>query len=427
MRFDVIVVGAGPAGSTTARECATLGMTTLLLDRSEFPRDKPCGGGVNVRAARLLPFDLVPVAERSIRGMRISVKQRSAFARYATEPISYLTQRRVLDTYLVDKATERGVRFHPRMAVREVERYASHVVVRAGRETFEGCALVAADGANGSTAKLCGIRVALSKEIALEGNITSPAGHLDEWCDVFGIDVGSVPGGYGWLFPKGDHVNIGVGGLASNGPQLRFLLDTLCRSYGFNPKVFWNVRGHPLPVRLPGAAVADGNVVLVGDAAGLLDPLTGEGIYGAIWSGCAAARRLRLYLSGESPDLDEYRADVERDMEPDLITSRQLHRLFHLAPPLWAQFVRRSPRAWRLICALISGDVAYGDIKRRSRALAICIEGGAHGVRLAGERRPWHRRPGHGTANLVIHGRNNEDKLVDQPVDTKRHTWSGSG
>src|SRR5215212_8565082 len=93
MRYDVIVVGAGPGGGTAARECAERGLSTLLLDKASFPRDKPCGGGVNIRAARLLPFDLAPVTERVIYGARFSLRQRPAFDRFSPEPLTCLTQR----------------------------------------------------------------------------------------------------------------------------------------------------------------------------------------------------------------------------------------------------------------------------------------------------------------------------------------------
>src|SRR5947209_8253767 len=236
--YDVIVAGAGPAGSTAARECASAGLSTLLLDRAVFPRDKPCGGGVNLRAARLLPFDLAPVAERPISGMRISICQGRSYLRYAPEPISYVTQRRLLDLYLAERAESAGAVFRQRAEVRGVEHSRANVVVRAGSEVFAGKTLVVADGANGPTAKLAGLQIDRSKEIALEGNITPEDSYPEDWRDVYGIDVGAVPGGYGWLFPKGDHVNIGVGGLASIGPSLRTRLDRLTRYYGFDARGF---------------------------------------------------------------------------------------------------------------------------------------------------------------------------------------------
>lgn len=81
--YDIIVVGAGPAGSTAARECATLGLSVLLLDKAQFPRDKPCGGGVSSRAAGLLPFDLAPVVEQTIRSIYLAWGSQPGFTRHA--------------------------------------------------------------------------------------------------------------------------------------------------------------------------------------------------------------------------------------------------------------------------------------------------------------------------------------------------------
>lgn len=381
MIYDVIVAGAGPAGSTAARECAARGMSVALLDRAEFPRDKPCGGGVNVRAARLLPFSIEEVVERPIYGMRLSVKQGDIYTRRSSDPITYLTQRRRLDEFLARQAAEAGANFMERRAVREVTRGATRIEVRAGNEAFAGRALVVADGANGPTARLAGIRVARSNGIAFEGNITPKGEYPRVWQDMFGIDVGDVPGGYGWLFPKGDHLNIGVGGHSAAGPSLRTRLDSLTRFYGFETTDFWGLRGHPLPVRCPGSPVADGDVVLVGDAAGFLDPLTGEGIYAAIWSGQQAARHLAQFVAGEAANLDAYANAVRLHLEVELSAASELYELFHASPPAWAQLVKRSSRAWQLVCALTVGDISYLGIKQRSRMLKVGIEAGASMLR----------------------------------------------
>jgi flavin-dependent dehydrogenase len=138
--------------------------------------------------------------------------------------------------------------------------------------------------------------------------------------------------------------------------------------------------------------VVKGNVVAVGDAAGLLDPLSGEGIFGAIWSGRQAAIRVEAYLSGAADSLEGYQTDIERDLALDLDASRELHALFHLAPRVWATLVRRSPRAFNLVCALITGEMTYHGIKRRSRVLRYGIEYGARAAwKVPGipSRPPW--------------------------------------
>jgi geranylgeranyl reductase family protein len=352
----------------------------LLLEKAEFPRDKPCGGGVNVRAARLLPFDLTPVVERTINGMDITVHQQPGWRQSWHEPLSYLTQRSRLDAFLLEQARAAGVTVRERMPLREVERENGRIVVRAGTEAFESRTLVAADGANGPAMKLAGAPVERRKGIALEGNIT-PRRFPSEWQDVFLIELGSVPGGYGWLFPKGDHVNVGVGGPGDLGPSLRTRLDGLTRFYGLDPDEMWGLRGHPLPVRYAHSRVADGNVLAVGDAAGLVDPLTGEGIFSAIWSGTMAARHLAEYVDGRVPSLDAYRTEMERTLLAELNASQIFCALFHLRPSLWSKVVHRWPRAWRAVCGLIRGDQTYLGIMKAAGPVAYGIDLTARAVR----------------------------------------------
>src|SRR5690348_11635741 len=112
MIYDAIVVGAGPAGSTTAREIAARGGSVLLLERARFPRDKPCGGGVTPRAAALVPFALGSVVERTVDGVYFSLKLRHGFMRRSNSALTYLTQRRRLDAFLVEQAARAGADFH---------------------------------------------------------------------------------------------------------------------------------------------------------------------------------------------------------------------------------------------------------------------------------------------------------------------------
>ena len=374
MRYDVIVVGAGPAGSTTARESAERGLSVMMLDRAEFPRDKPCGGGVTLRASAALPFDLSPVIERTIHSARFSERRNRAFDRTYPDSITHFTQRRHLDTFLAERAMGAGAAFRQRETVRSVEVSSTHVEVRANGHSYEGSTLVAADGANGQTAKLAGLDVKLRRGIALEGNISPAAGVPPGWQSKMGFDLGGMPGGYGWLFPKGDHVNIGIGGWRHIGPQLRPKLDELVRFYGFDPGQLWGVRGHHLPLRQPGSTLEKGRVLLVGDAAGLLDPFTGEGIYAGIVSGRAAARNLHGYLNGEAEDLSGYGAAVAETLLPELAISRQIHEVFHLWPGAFIGFDRRTKMFWGAVALMLRGERTYLDVKRKLGPLWSLVE-----------------------------------------------------
>src|SRR4029453_9204412 len=135
--------------------------------------------------------------------------------------------------------------------------------------------LVGADGANGATARAFGLAVGHGYGGALEGN----AAYASRYRGKLVLELGVVPGGYGWVFPKGDHVNVGVGGWESEGPRLREHLERACAGYGLPAERLEALRGYRLPMRGLRDPVSRGRAILVGDAAGLVDPLSGDGVY----------------------------------------------------------------------------------------------------------------------------------------------------
>ena len=141
-------------------------------------------------------------------------------------------------------------------------------------------------------------------------------------------------------------------------------MEELVRFYGYDPSDLWGIRGYLLPLRQRDSLVVDGNVLLVGDAAGLLDPLTAEGIYAAIWSGRAAAHQIAEYLDEQVPDLDGYRRELERVLIPELRISRQLHDIFHLWPGLIVGVERRTSILWKVMVNLLEGEANYLAVTR---------------------------------------------------------------
>src|SRR5262245_1223324 len=166
-RYDAIVVGAGPAGSTAAYRLAKAGAGVLLLDRARFPRDKPCGGGVTGRAARLLPFSIEPVVEHVVSAVDLRLSYGKTLARGNGVPRVYMTQRTRLDQFLVEKAVEAGAELREGVKVGELEVRDGSVSV----EGFEGQALIGADGVNGVTARTLGLGGNRVVGVALEGNM----------------------------------------------------------------------------------------------------------------------------------------------------------------------------------------------------------------------------------------------------------------
>jgi geranylgeranyl reductase family protein len=368
-RFDVIVVGAGPAGSSTAYRLARAGVRVLLLDRARFPRDKPCGGGLTVRAVRQLPQGLgvEPVVEHVVDRMELRLRYGPSFSRGGSRPLILMTQRRRLDHHLAERAAAAGADFRDGVRVADVSVDGGGVSVEVDGERIHASALVGADGANGTTARALGLGEGTVHGVAFEGNVPyGPVPH-ERYRGLAAIELGTVPGGYGWVFPKGDHVNVGVGGWESEGPRLREHLRELCRRHGVDEADVESLRGHRLPLRRAGTAAARGRGLLVGDAAGLVDPLSGDGMYEAFVSARLAAAAVLDLLSGVAQSLEPYSPALARAVGP-------LHSASWGAKTALDRYPRatfalgRLPPAWGVVERLLRGDIGHPGAERSSLA-----------------------------------------------------------
>ena len=361
MNAEVIIVGAGPAGSTAAREIAARGHEVLLLDRARFPRDKPCGGGVTVRCADLLPFSIDPVVEDVITHARLRVRDGRDVERSAGGAITYMTQRRRLDAFLVEQAQALGAEFRDGQQVTAVHRLPDgtyEVATRDERHTAR--VVIGADGANGIVANRLGYDAIPDGAAALEGNIRFPDSVPAQFRGRVVLNFGEVPGGYGWVFPKGDHVNVGVGGWKhAAGPRLRGYLDDLCRRYGLDPASVEALRGHTLPMARPGMTIAALGSAVIGDAAGLVDPLSGEGIYAALASGVAVAPAVADYLDGHTADLGGYQSTMAREVLGENRASAALLEIFQALPDPFIWLMQHSGAFWDGACRLVRGEATY--------------------------------------------------------------------
>jgi geranylgeranyl reductase family protein len=339
--FDAIVVGAGPAGSTTAHRLAASGASVLLVDKARFPRDKPCGGGVTLRAARLLPFSIEPVVEDVVDRFELRLGYRSSFERVSDEPLCLMTQRRRLDEFLARKAEQAGADFRHGVPVA----FKDGGVLVDG-ERIRADVIVGADGVNGATARTFGLARDHGHGVALEGNAPLDTGYRGKLV----LELGVVPGGYAWVFPKGDHVNVGVGGWESEGPRLREHLRRVCAVHGVDFDALTDLRGYRLPFRRSSSRFAKKNVLLVGDAAGLIDPLSGDGMYEAFVSAQLAADTI---VSG---DLATYESRVLGELGSLHAASWTAKYALDRFPRLTFA-VARAPLAWGVISRIVKGDL----------------------------------------------------------------------
>jgi geranylgeranyl reductase family protein len=350
--WDVLIAGAGPAGSAAAIHLARGGARVLLADKAHFPRDKPCGGGLTGRALRHAPCDVAPVVEHVVDRFRLRLRYGREFTRHHREPLILMTQRRRLDAYLAEHAAKAGAHLRLGSGVADLALEDNGVVARVGAERVRADTLVGADGANGVVARTAQLGADITRGVALEGNASWAVLGREPYEATAVIELGIVPGGYGWVFPKGDHANVGVGGWGSEGPRLRDHLAALARAHGLAHDSLTDVKGHRLPMRRPGAAARAGRVVVVGDAAGLVDPLSGDGIYEAFVSGRLAAEAI---LAG---DLDGYTPALASALDHHAAASWAAKRAMDRSAGacFWAA---RSPGVFAVVAGLLAGEVAH--------------------------------------------------------------------
>jgi len=373
-RFDVIVVGAGPAGSTAAFRLSRAGARVLLLDRERFPRDKPCGGGLTYRAVRELPVSVEPVVEDVVDRFELGFRYGPRFERRSDGPLILMTQRRRLDAHLAEQAAAAGADFRDGLRATALELDDAGGTVRFDDGAAVAPVVLGADGVNGLTARALGFAGTRRHGVALEGNVPYVHARARSYRGKAVVELGAVPGGYAWVFPKGDHLNVGVGGWESEGPRLREHLERACAAYGLPSDRLEALRGYRLPMRRSGDRAVHGRALLLGDAAGLVDPLSGDGIYEALVSARLAAEAALDLLAGRAETLEPYQPALESALARSLSASWKAKLALERFPRL-VFGVARLPLVWSFTSAFLRGDLAHpGDAKGLVRAPLRLVE-----------------------------------------------------
>lgn len=363
---DVIVVGGGPAGSSAAYMLAKQGLDVLVLEKQKMPRYKTCGGGVNIRAARHIPFSIEPVVERVIYKYRFTYRGEKPFEKASNEPLTYMTQRMRLDQFLLEQARNQGAHVLEEVSIRKIHEANDSVVIEdAGGALYRSLILIGADGANSIVARNLQLSDGIQREIALESEVVVPRELMYTWDDSIEIDLFSVWCGYGWIFPKRDHISIGVGGPNRFIKQIKEYNTAYLRKKKVAEYPTLRFSGHALPVRKGFAPLTKGRALLVGDAAGLLEPFTGEGIGYAVRSGQLAAEAIEAFLKQEASDLTLYTALLDQELTPELLSAQQFVRVFNRFPLLFYQLIKNNDYVWGAICKILRGERNFGDINRK--------------------------------------------------------------
>ena len=365
LSHDVIVVGAGPAGATLAYELSRKGMDVLILEKERLPRYKACAGGITVKTASLLGFDFSSVTKDTVRGAKVAYGGRHSFTKSYPQPLIHMVMRDEFDQLLVQRAREAGAALADNERVRKVEIAEQAVRVETANRVFTAQIVVGADGARSIVAANVELMRDIDLGIGMEAEISVPGQRLVQWESLMGLDLGHMRGGYGWVFPKKDHLSVGVGSPLRRARRLKSAYQAVLKAHGLNDCSATRIRSHWLPVRRKGMAIQSGRCLLLGDAAGLVDPVTGEGIHNAVRSARIAAPVIEDYLQGSSANLKEYEAAVDKQIMPELRAARALARAFAWFPGLVFDAVESSDRLWNACCRLLRGEDTYITLKRR--------------------------------------------------------------
>lgn len=361
--YDVVVVGAGPAGSTAARMLAMGGAQVCLVDKARFPRPKPCGGALSPRALRHLPHGFEAIVRTRIRRAVFTFQSGKPFEIVSAVPIGFMVCREEFDAWLKAGAEAAGVSVREGAPVRAIEETAAGITVRAGGEALSAPTVIGADGAHSVVATQLLPPRAPARYVALEAEVPEDGHPLG---DTVLVDVGACPGGYAWAFPKGDRVNIGVMVERPWARDLRAAFAAFVSGQPVLPAVpagspraaaVAAPRAGPVPCARPG-------VLLVGDAAHLADPFLGEGIYYAVRSGSLAARAV-LEGAGGKEAAALYAGHIQREVWPDLIAASRVAYLFHRMPRWWHHLLSLMPGSLSEVVGVLAGDQSYAGLLRR--------------------------------------------------------------
>ncbi|MFH8405654.1 geranylgeranyl reductase family protein [Streptomyces sp. NPDC018019] len=373
--WDVVVVGAGPAGASAAYAAACTGRRVLLLEKAELPRYKTCGGGIIGPSRDALPpgFDL-PLRDR-VHAVTFSLNGKLTRTRRSKHMLFGLINRPEFDAQLVKTAQDAGAELRTGVTVSRVEQHGSAVpdrrtvaVVLADGEVVLARAVVGADGSAGRIGAHVGVKMD-QVDLGLEAEIPVPPTVAEDWAGRVLVDWGPIPGSYGWVFPKGDTLTVGVISARGEGAATKRYLDDFIGRLGlagFEPSIS---SGHLTRCRADDSPLSRGRVLVCGDAAGLLEPWTREGISFALRSGRLAGEwAVRVSEAHDAVDARRqalnYAFAIKAGLGVEMGVGRRMLTVFSRRPGMIHAALTGFRPAWHAFAKIVRGTTTLAEIVR---------------------------------------------------------------
>lgn len=320
MKVDVAIIGSGPGGALAAYELADSGLDVLLLEKQRLPRVKPCGGLMPGFVRRLTDCPLDQLIDHRVARIDYFYRFEQPQSTQLDHPELLLSHRADFDAGIVEFAVKKSrgnVTIRDGIQLTGIDEQADGITIRTGLDTIHARAVIAADGASSDTARHLGMEPPRKHPAAIDAEIEVSEPFYEKVCERLIFNYFYLPAGYGWIFPKSNRMlSCGVGSWGSAQlPLKKIMAKYIADSIPAGDIISMVQRGHPIPAYSGPRAIATKRACVVGDAAGLVDPVTGEGIRYALISGQLAAQTVKEYLLDQDsarPDGLDCRAYQQR-------------------------------------------------------------------------------------------------------------------
>ncbi|MDD5659824.1 MAG: geranylgeranyl reductase family protein [Actinomycetota bacterium] len=385
--YDVIISGAGPSGSLLGYLLSIKNINTLILEKEQFPRYKVCAGGIQWKAMKLFPYGIEEIIQRKIYGIYFSRKLKDIFHKRYSEPLMYTVDRAELDDFMARKAISSGCAINFNERIKDFELKENAVKIFTGNNTYFAKILVGADGANSIIFKKSNTREKVKKIIGYEAEV--PSKNLNLNCfngNNLMLDFGGIRKGYTWIFPKKSYLSIGDGGPVQNAVKIKEYLLWFLKNYESvlsrddifkkqslprEPKIRYDIRAHLIPVRNGNAFLCFDRILTVGDAAGLCDGFTGEGLYNAMLSSHIASDSISDALKYSNFKFRDYFKKINNEIYKNIKNSIIISKIFFPSLLFYYKLIKNNDNLFNSCAKILRGEKTYSQVVNKLKLIRI--------------------------------------------------------